>query len=82
MMAEVEATMTGLPGVQFKTCLERELAAACANEECFVADFSRADFNTIVGGWQDKLARVADGEQCWGLFRASKPDTAACMPVV
>ena len=39
----------------------------------FVTEFSEKDYNAIVDGWQDKLVRVADGEQKWGLFTAVKP---------
>lgn len=37
-----------------------------------MSDFSVKHYDAIVGGWQDKLVRVADGLQKWGLFMATK----------
>ena len=39
----------------------------------FLEQFSQEDFDAIVTGWNDKLKRVADGEQRWGLFQAMRP---------
>jgi phosphoethanolamine N-methyltransferase len=58
---------------QFEASLKRELEDATANKDAFVQEFSEKDYEAIVTGWQDKLARVARGEQRWGLFRATKP---------
>ncbi|KAK9826761.1 hypothetical protein WJX81_007185 [Elliptochloris bilobata] len=60
---------------QFEASLKKELAAAEAGRARFVAEFSDADFEAVVGGWRAKLARVSQGEQCWGLFRACAPKT-------
>ena len=59
--------------MQFGESLERELAAAEQDRTGFVADMSQADYDTIVGGWREKLERVRAGEQRWGLFAANKP---------
>ena len=59
--------------LQFEASLKKELAQAQAGREAFVAEFSQADFDAIVSGWQDKVERVGQGEQRWGLFRARKP---------
>ncbi|KAK9831800.1 hypothetical protein WJX74_009654 [Apatococcus lobatus] len=57
----------------FGESLERELAAAEQDRAGFVSDLSQSDYDTIVGGWQEKLDRVRAGEQRWGLFMANKP---------
>ena len=62
---------------QFQQCLERELAAAEAGREAFIADFGAEGYEEIVGGWRAKLKRVGEGEQRWGLFQARKPAAAA-----
>jgi phosphoethanolamine N-methyltransferase len=59
--------------VQFEASLRKELERAQAGREAFVAEFSEKDYEAIVGGWQDKLVRVGQGEQRWGLFVARKP---------
>ena len=58
---------------QFEASLRKELEVAQAGREAFVAEFSESDYEAIVSGWQEKLARVAQGEQRWGLFVARKP---------
>ncbi|KAK9830089.1 hypothetical protein WJX72_009725 [[Myrmecia] bisecta] len=58
---------------QFEKSLRRELEQAKADKATFVKDFSQEDYDAIVNGWQDKLVRVADGEQRWGLFIGTKP---------
>lgn len=60
--------------VQFEACLKKELEAARAGREAFERDFSAADYEVIVSGWQEKLIRVGQGEQRWGLFVATKPE--------
>ncbi|RZC61267.1 hypothetical protein C5167_023025 [Papaver somniferum] len=57
---------------QFMKVLQRELDAVEKDKEKFIADFSEADYNDIVGGWKSKLVRTASGEQRWGLFFAKK----------
>ncbi len=59
--------------LQFEASLKRELEVARKGRADFISEFSEKDYNAIVGGWQDKLVRVADGEQKWGLFTAVKP---------
>lgn len=59
--------------VQFEACLRKELEIAKASRDDFVRDFSAEDYDAIVSGWQDKLVRVGQGEQRWGLFLATKP---------
>ncbi len=59
--------------LQFEACLKKEVEAAEAGREDFVRDFSAADHDAIVSGWRDKLVRVGEGEQRWGLFVAAKP---------
>lgn len=57
----------------FERCLTEELERAAAGRDEFVRDFSEADYDEVVGGWKAKLARVARGQQRWGLFVARKP---------
>lgn len=57
----------------FEASLRAELARAEGDKAAFVAEFSEADYEEVVGGWGAKLARVAAGEQKWGLFYAIKP---------
>ena len=59
--------------LQFEASLKRELKAAQEGRAGFVDDFSEKHYDAIVGGWQDKLVRVAGGLQKWGLFTATKP---------
>jgi phosphoethanolamine N-methyltransferase len=57
---------------QFKEVLERELEKAKGMKHEFIQEFSEEDYLAIVNGWQDKLQRVAQGDQKWGLFYAEK----------
>ena len=57
----------------FGACLASELERAAGDREAFVRDFSEGDFEEVVGAWRAKLARVARGQQRWGLFVARKP---------
>ena len=57
----------------FEASLRAELARAEAGKAAFVAEFSEADYEEVVGGWAAKLERVGGGEQKWGLFCAAKP---------
>lgn len=57
----------------FEACLASELERAAADRDAFIRDFSEADFDEVFGGWKAKLARVARGQQRWGLFVARKP---------
>jgi len=59
--------------MQFEASLKRELEVAQKGRADFINEFSEKDYEAIVGGWQDKLVRVADGQQKWGLFTAVKP---------
>ena len=59
--------------LQFEESLQREVKQAHDMKGAFLEQFSQEDFNAIVSGWNDKLKRVADGEQRWGLFQAMKP---------
>ena len=59
--------------LQFEACLRKELETARAGRDDFLRDFSAEDYDAIVSGWQDKLVRVGEGEQRWGLFLATKP---------
>lgn len=43
------------------------------NHKYFFQEFSREDYDDIVGGWKDKLVRTAAGDQRWGVFYAEKP---------
>jgi hypothetical protein len=58
---------------QFRGHLERELAAAEADKQGWVEQFSEKDYEEVAGSWRFKLARVAAGEMQWGVFRAFKP---------
>ena len=66
---------TNTPDVclQFEASLKRELETAQKGRADFISEFSEKDYEAIVGGWQDKLGRVAEGLQKWGLFTAVKP---------
>ena len=44
---------------QFEASLKKELAAAEAVRARFAGEFSEADFESVVGGWRAKLARVS-----------------------
>ncbi|KFK39125.1 hypothetical protein AALP_AA3G204100 [Arabis alpina] len=57
---------------QFVQVLRRELERVEKEKEEFIADFSKEDYDDIVGGWKAKLERTASGEQKWGLFIANK----------
>ncbi|KAK7505822.1 hypothetical protein BaRGS_00003093 [Batillaria attramentaria] len=58
---------------QFKQVLQRELKTAEAIKNEFIQEFCEEDYNYIVNGWKDKLVRVGEGDQRWGLFYAEKP---------
>lgn len=60
---------------QFEECLKRELALVQKDRSSFIKEFSESDYNAIEAGWKDKLVRVGDGEQRWGLFKAVKPSS-------
>jgi phosphoethanolamine N-methyltransferase len=62
---------------EFDASLRAALARAEQHKAAFVTEFSQADYDHIVGGWRAKLARVATGEQKWGLFVATKPRVVA-----
>ena len=38
----------------------------------FIREFSESDYNEIVDGWNEKIKRVAHGEQKWGVVYAEK----------
>jgi phosphoethanolamine N-methyltransferase len=59
--------------MQFEASLKRELESARQGRSNFISEFSEKDYEVIVGGWQDKLVRVAEGTQKWGLFTAVRP---------
>lgn len=58
---------------RYRDALASELAALRADEAGFIAEFSCADYDTMVAGWEDKLACVTSGEQRWGVFVATAP---------
>ncbi|CAD5323393.1 unnamed protein product [Arabidopsis thaliana] len=57
---------------QFMQVLKRELDRVEKEKEKFISDFSKEDYDDIVGGWKSKLERCASDEQKWGLFIANK----------
>jgi len=57
----------------FTSVLQREVNQAKSIREDFIQEFSQEDYDAIVNGWQDKLVRVEQGDQAWGLFYAEKP---------
>lgn len=59
--------------LQFVEILKKELVVTEKNRDKFIADFSEADYNYIVSGWESKLKRCSADEQKWGLFVADKP---------
>ncbi len=58
---------------QFEKCLKRELASLEASRDEFLKDFGEEDYGALADGWREKLARVEQGEQRWGLFMARVP---------
>ena len=50
-------------GAQFEASLKKELAAAEAARARFAGEFSETDFESVVGGWRAKLARVSQVPQ-------------------
>ncbi|RHZ39367.1 hypothetical protein DYB28_014138, partial [Aphanomyces astaci] len=56
----------------FTNVLEAELARTVASRDEFIAQTSEKDYQDIVGGWESKLTRCADGDQKWGLFLGYK----------
>ncbi|KAB2090089.1 hypothetical protein ES319_A03G103200v1 [Gossypium barbadense] len=57
---------------QFLQVLRRELNQVEKEKDAFISDFSKEDYDEIVGGWKAKLIRSSSGEQRWGLFLAKK----------
>ena len=57
----------------FKEILETEKARALANKAEFFAQFSEADFEHLLDGWDSKLTRIPKGHQRWGYFVAHRP---------
>uniref|UniRef100_M4CI05 phosphoethanolamine N-methyltransferase n=1 Tax=Brassica campestris TaxID=3711 RepID=M4CI05_BRACM len=57
---------------QFMKVLKRELDAVEKEKDDFISDFSKEDYEDIVGGWNSKLLRSSSGEQKWGLFMAKR----------
>ncbi|XP_023643908.1 phosphoethanolamine N-methyltransferase 3 isoform X3 [Capsella rubella] len=57
---------------QFMKVLKRELDAVEKEKDEFISDFSKEDYEDIVGGWSSKLLRSSSGEQKWGLFIAKR----------
>lgn len=62
-----------IDGLQFESCLKRELGTMKEQQADFEADFSAAGYQEVVTGWTDKIQRAQVGEQLWGLFTARKP---------
>lgn len=59
----------------FVEILNTELARFVPQKAMIEKEYSLADYNKIVDGWNDKLVRCADGDQKWGIFVARKPYT-------
>ncbi|XP_053133747.1 uncharacterized protein LOC128337138 [Hemicordylus capensis] len=55
------------------SALTQELQELEQNWERFVQEFSEDEFESMASGWREKLQRCADGDQCWGVFYAVKP---------
>ena len=49
-----------------------ELANYQSIRDQVLEDFSEQDFNHVVNGWEEKIARAKAGDQAWGMFRAKK----------
>merc|ERR1712004_118461 len=56
----------------FTSVLQRELKRTEEIKDDFINEFSQADYDAIVDGWKEKLVRVGQGDQRWGLFYAEK----------
>eukprot|EP00210_Caulerpa_lentillifera_P006192 g5916.t1 len=57
----------------FVPSLIRELERAEEKKQEILQEFSEADYESLVTGWKEKIARAKDGEQRWGIFTAKKP---------
>jgi len=57
----------------FLAILRQELDRFTAQKERFVAEFSEADYQDMVAGWEQKIHRASEGCQVWGLICAHKP---------
>ena len=73
VLKPVAARTDLLLSLQFQESLQREVKQGQDMKGTFLEQFSQEDFDAIISGWNDKLKRVADGEQRWGLFQAVKP---------
>ena len=73
VMKPVAARAQSSLWLQFEESLQREVKQAQDMKGAFLQQFSQEDFDAIVSGWNNKLKRVADGEQRWGLFQAVRP---------
>lgn len=54
----------------FEASLRKELALVEGQKDEYIKDFSQADYDAIVNGWNDKLGRL--DQQRWGFFTARK----------
>eukprot|EP00743_Colponemidia_sp_Colp-15_P008101 GILK01008782.1.p1 GENE.GILK01008782.1~~GILK01008782.1.p1 ORF type:complete len:505 (+),score=91.76 GILK01008782.1:157-1671(+) len=57
---------------QFIDILEREAAHLERNKETFLSEFSQADYDALMEGWQAKMVRCRAGNQKWVLVHAHK----------
>jgi len=58
---------------QFIEILEQELSRLQEQKENFLKEFTEADYQTLVEGWNAKIFRCKKGDQVWGFFKGTKP---------
>jgi len=56
----------------FVEVLRGEMERFKPTKDAFVKEFSQKDYDELVEGWEVKVDRCSQGEQGWGLFKASK----------
>jgi len=57
---------------QFIEILQTEVSRFEKNKTDFIKDFDEEEYQSIVDGWRAKIRRCQAGDQCWGLFTATK----------
>lgn len=57
---------------KFIDVLKTEMEKFKPTKDQFIKEFTQRDYDELVDGWDIKIVRCSDGEQGWGLFKASK----------
>ncbi|XP_037077046.1 phosphomethylethanolamine N-methyltransferase-like [Pollicipes pollicipes] len=58
---------------KFLVILRQELDQFQTQRQRFVTEFSEAEYQDMVTGWEQKISRASEGSQVWGLITARKP---------